>query len=464
MLGRAAPVRQSAGIGSHLEEVERSIWRLCSVDLRACVGHTMDRYLPRIVDTELDELFAGLAAISIEGPRGVGKTVTAARRAATIYRLDDPIQRQIAMGDTDRLVAGARPVLIDEWQRIPESWDLVRRAVDDDLSPGQFLLTGSAPPVEAPVHSGAGRIVTLRMRPLSLAERSAGPVTVSLRTLLSGHRLPVDGTTDVTLEGYVDEITRSGMPGIRRLADRTLRAQLDGYLVRIAEHDFPDMGREVRNPTTLRRWMTAYAAASSTTASYETIRDAASGGQGEKPARSTAQPYRDALEQLWIVEPVPAWLPTSNRIAHLSAPAKHQMADPALAARLLGIGAGALLGGHAGDPLLPRSGTLLGALFEGLVTLSLRTYAQAAEATVLHMRTWGGEREIDLIVRRDDDRVVAMEVKLARSVSDADVRHLLWLRDRIGDDLLDAVVITTGPQAYRRRDGIAVVPAALLGP
>jgi predicted AAA+ superfamily ATPase len=115
-------------------------------------------------------------------------------------------------------------------------------------------------------------------------------------------------------------------------------------------------------------------------------------------------------------------------------------------------------------PSIPRDGTLLGHLFESLVTLDVRVFAQAAEATTRHLRTRAQSREIDLIVERGDHRVVAMEIKLTQRVDDQDVRHLRWLADAIGDELLDAVVITTGPAAYRRPDGIAVVPAALLGP
>jgi predicted AAA+ superfamily ATPase len=146
-----------------------------------------------------------------------------------------------------------------------------------------------------------------------------------------------------------------------------------------------------------------------------------------------------------------------------SAP-RHHLADPALAARLLGVEAGALLDPGTRGPLTPRDGTLLGQLFESLVTLDVRVYAQAAEARVGHLRTHGGEHEIDLIVERGDHRVLAMEVKLAHTVRDDDVRHLRWLRDQLGVDLLDAIVVTTGGDAYRRPDGIGVVPAALLGP
>ncbi|MFZ4737619.1 MAG: ATP-binding protein [Bradymonadia bacterium] len=251
---------------------------------------------------------------------------------------------------------------------------------------------------------------------------------------------------------------------MRHLKGRPLRAQLDGYLNHIVEHDFNALGHRVRNPTALRRWLTAYAAATATSASFETIRDAATGGQNEKPAKTTTQPYRDVLERLWIIESLPGWLPSRNVVARLTAPPKHHLADPALAARLLGVDEEALLRATPAGPPQLRDGPLLGNLFESLVTLCVRVYAQAAEAGVSHLRTRGGEREVDLIVSRADQRLVALEVKLARTISDADVRHLHWLREQIGDDLLDAVVIHTGPEAYRRADGIAVVPAALLGP
>jgi predicted AAA+ superfamily ATPase len=421
-------------------------------------------YAPRVIDAGLDELLQSIAALAIEGAKGVGKTATASYRAQTVLALDDPAQRDLVGADPARALDGAAPILIDEWQHVPETWDLVRRAVDAGAEPGQFLLTGSSRPVPGGTHSGAARIVSLRMRPLALSERLATSPTVSLSALLDGRREQLAGSSGLVLEDYVDEILASGFPGLRALTGRALRLQLDGYLQRIVDRDFPELGHSVRKPTALRRWMTAYAAASSTTASFETIRAAATAGQGDKPAKTTAGPYRDILERLWILDPVDAWLPTRNRVSRLSAPPKHQLADPALAARLLGVDADTLLDGRATGPAIPRDGTLLGALFESLVTLSVRTYAQPAEATVKHLRTVGGQREVDLIVERADGRVVAIEVKLTRTVEDRHVGHLHWLADRIGDDLLDAVVITTGPDAYRRPDGIAVVPAALLGP
>jgi hypothetical protein len=421
-------------------------------------------YLPRIVDRELDELIEALPAIAVEGAKGVGKTETAQRRAGSVHRLDDPAQRALAEAEPDRVLGDVAPVLIDEWQRAPQLWDQVRRAVDAGAAPGSFLLTGSATPVSAPTHSGAARVVTVRMRPLSLSERQLDVPTVSLSALLGGGQPSVSGRTDAALTDYVREIVGSGFPGLRGLSGRPLRAMLDGYLRRIVDTDFPEQEQQVRRPDGLRRWMTAYAAATATSAHYETIRDAATPGEANKPAKTTTIPYRDTLERLWIVDPVSAWLPSRSAIARLTRAPKHHLVDPALAARLIGATAETLLSGEEPGPAVPRDGTLAGHLFESLVTLSVRAYAQASEASVGHLRTAGGTQEVDLIAERADGRVVALEVKLAREVRERDVRHLLWLRDKLGADLLDAVVVTAGPKAYRRADGIAVVPAALLGP
>ncbi len=299
---------------------------------------------------------------------------------------------------------------------------------------------------------------------MTLAERGVDTPTVSLAALLQGDRPAIEGTTHVAAEQYAHEILASGLPGLRNLPERVVRAQLDGYIERVIDHDFEEFGQAVRNQPALRRWMRAYASALSSTASYEKIRDAATAGNDEKPAKTTVLRYRDILESLWIIEPIPAWRPARNELARLSLSPKHQLADPALAARLRGATIDTLLSGVAAGPLAPRDGTLFGALFESQLTLDVRTYAQAAEARVSHLRTRNGDHEIDLIVEGAEQRVLAIEVKLARTITDADVRHLLWLRDRIGPDLLDAVIVSTGPEAYRRRDGIAMVPAALLGP
>jgi uncharacterized protein len=417
-------------------------------------------YLHRVLDDELDEKSAEFAAISIEGPKAVGKTETAQRRARTDHRLDGPAGEVVA-ANPQVVLAGEPPILIDEWQRVAATWDVVRRAVDDGAPPGSYLLAGSAS--EHGAHTGAGRILTLRMRPLTLSERGVDTPAVSLLRLLGGERPTIDGRTDVGLEEYAREIVGSGFPAARGLSQAAREDFLDSYIRRIVERDFDELGRAIRRPATLLRWMNAYAAATASTASFETIRDAATGGEGDKPAKTTTQPYREVLQRLFVVDELPAWAPTRNRIARLAMPPKHHLADPALAAALLGVGAGGLLSAEPVGPPALRDGPLLGALFESLVTLSVRVYAQAARARVSHLRTRNGDHEVDLIVERRDGRILAVEAKLAAVPDDRDVRHLHWLARQIGSDLLDAVVITTGPYAYRRPDGIAVVPAALLG-
>lgn len=421
-------------------------------------------YTIRVLDQELDEILESLPALAIEGPKGVGKTATASRRAATIHRLDDPARLNLAEADPGRLLDEKKPILLDEWQRLPETWDLVRRAVDEGASPESFLLTGSASPEGAGRHSEAGRIPTIRMRPLTLAERLTDPPSVSLTELLSGNRSDLEGETSVGLEDYVDAILSSGFPGLRGASDRALRLQLDGYVERVVDRDFPELGHSVRNPAGLRRWMAAYAAATATTTSFEKIRAAATGDEGEQLSKDAARPYRAVLERLWLLDPVPAWQPTRSHLSRLSAASKRHLADPALAARLLGATRSGLLDNAELGPPIPRDGTLLGALFESLVTLCIRVYAQLAEAKTGHLRTFSGNREVDLIVEAQDKRVVAIEVKLKRTIRDDDTRNLRWLQETIGDELLDAIVVTTGEAAFRRPDGIGVVPAALLGP
>ena len=420
-------------------------------------------YRPRVVDDQLDRLLAGLPAVCLEGPRAVGKTSTALRRARTVYDLDDPETIALVGADPARLVRGEAPIFIDEWQRYPPSWDLVRRAVDRGTGPGRFLLAGSASPLTAPTHSGAGRIVTLRMRPMSLFERGVASPSVSLKRLLAGARPDIGGETDTALDHYAREITASGFPGMRP-ADPAARPDLlSGYLDRATDHDLPLMGHRARRPGIVRRWLAAYAAATSTAATYETIRDAATGGESNKPAKTTTTAYRDLLEAMWLVDPLPAWWPLGNPLSRLKRGPKHHLADPALAARLVGATASGLVGGSPAAPRGLGAGPLLGALFESLVTLDVRVYAQAAGAAVGHLRTWSDDREIDLIVEKDR-RLLAIEVKLAATPSRKDTSHLRWLADRLGPDLADAMIVTTGRHAYRDRDGIAVVPAALLGP
>lgn len=420
-------------------------------------------YRPRVIDTDLDDLFPHLAAIALEGAKGVGKTATATRRAESVFTLTDPVQRTSLMADLDLVTRVKPPVLVDEWQLEPAVWERIRRAVDDDSSGGRFLLAGSAgvdPGVR--IHSGAGRIVRLKMRPLSIAERGLGDCPVSLRDLLEGHEPGISGESPLTLGDYTDEILRSGFPGIRDLPERPRTVQLDSYLDRIVEHDLRENGINVRRPAALRAWMGAYAAATATDASYTSILDAATPGEGDKPSRQTVAIYRDHLERIFIFDPIPAWTPGLSPLRRLARSPKHHLVDPAFAARLIGIGKEGLLRGEGTGG---ESGvTWLGRLFESLVTQSVRVYADSIGARTGHLRTRDTRHEIDLVVEREDRSCLAIEIKLGGTVGDADVRHLNWLARELEGAVLDRLVLYTGRYAYRRPDGVAVVPLALLGP
>lgn len=422
-------------------------------------------YNRRVIDDELDELMPALPAIALEGAKGVGKTATASARVTTTFDLSDPRQRQIVAADPDLIATSPPPVLLDEWQLEPTVWNRVRHLVDaDPTAGGRFLLTGSAGPTrDVKIHSGAGRIVRLVMRPLAMCERGRTTPTVSLTSLFAPGEALISGQSPLRLTDYTEEILRSGFPGIRNLPPRACRMQLDSYLSRILDHDLEESGAVVRRPAALRAWLTAYAAATATTATHSVILDAATPGEGDKPARQTVAVYRENLERLFLLDPLPAWAPSLSPLTRLTVSPKHHLVDPALAARLIGIDAAALLRGE-GERVVPTDGTLLGALFESLAAQTVRVLAQAVEARVGHLRTKNGDQEIDLITEGPDRRVVAFEVKLNPVVVDDDVRHLRWLRESLGERVADMVVLTTGAQAYRRPDGVAVVPLALLGP
>ena len=416
-------------------------------------------YLRRTVDTLLDRYLPQAAAIALDGAKGVGKTGTALQRAERSFLLDRPDQRALVAANPDGIVR-VGTTLLDEWSRMPEVWDLVRRAVDDGAAPGSFLLTGSATPATGQgTHSGAGRILSLRMRPMALHERGQLTPSVSLADMLTAAEpclAEISGETSYALPDYLEAIEASGLPGITRLGADLRAEQLSAYVQRVIDRDLPDLGYTVRRPETLRRWLAAYAAASSTTTSYSKLLDAATAGDGQQPTRDTTLAYRDHLTQLRLLDPVPGWSPSRSPFARLQQAPKHQLVDPALAATLLGATASSLAS--------PRDSHLAGPLFESLATLTVRVAAEATRARVGHLRTRNGDHEVDLIVEGRDGRIVALEVKLTAAVTDADVAHLLWLRSRLPQDVNDLVIITTGTHAYRRPDGVAVVPLALLGP
>ncbi|WP_333780174.1 ATP-binding protein [Corynebacterium sp. SCR221107] len=412
-------------------------------------------YLHRAVDLQLDQLLPHVSAIAIEGPKAVGKTETAMRRSSAVLNLDSEDDRSIVDADPTFSAFDGQTILIDEWQKLPQSWDYVRRAVDNRTRKCSFLLTGSATPTAGvDTHSGAGRILSLRMRPMAIFERHDGHASISLGNLLSGESA-VSGKTSWNLADYMNAIVASGFPSITELPPLVRNQQLNSYIQRIVDRDLPDQGYSVRDKSGLMAWLAAYAAASSTTTGYSEILDAATAGHGTKPAKSTTMKYREKLAEIWMLDPVPAWNFARSPLGNLAKSPKHQLADPALAVRLLSIPDNGLTHG--------RFKHLSGPFFESLATLSVRVAADANFATVGHLRGIKGDREVDLVVQGSDGQLIPIEVKLSANIKDDDVRHLHWFRQQFPEDTVDMVVISTSERAYRRKDGVAVVPLSLLG-
>jgi predicted AAA+ superfamily ATPase len=253
----------------------------------------------------------------------------------------------------------------------------------------------------------------------------------------------------------------SGLPGIRRYGDAGRKLAIESYLDYLLEHDFASTGIRIKQPSTLKRWLRGYAAAVATDSSYTEITDAATAGISDKPAAKTTLSYREALQNLWLIDELEPWSYGQNYFSRLKQTPKHYLADPSFAASLLQLDEGMLVNRQS-SRLDEKYGNIAGRLFESLVFQSLRCYAGVNEAQVSYLRLRNGDREVDFILQ-SGHRILAVEAKMTAMVTDDHVRNLIWLKRHIGRDLLDAMIVYTGQVAYRRPDGVAVVPAALLG-
>ncbi|MCL2492424.1 MAG: DUF4143 domain-containing protein [Clostridiales bacterium] len=424
----------------------------------------------RLIENTLSILMEEFPAIAVEGLKGVGKSVSAGRLSRTVFELDQARDRALIENDMGVLSRETPPVLVDEWQRVPSVWDFVRRQVDKVGTPGSFLLTGSAKNANLDLHSGAGRIFRLKMYPLSLEERAIEKKTVSLASLFEQQRpfsTNIRGTTSISFGDYMEEVLASGLPAIRNYSSKRRKQMLGTYLDYLLSHEFLQQGIQIRQPRTLLRWLTAYAAAISSDTNYGEILDTATPGEGEKPAAKTTIAYREALERLWLIDELPVWLHGEDYFSRLKRAPKHYLADPALAAYLLNFDIDSLT--KSGTNRQPartvfdeKAGGITGRLFESLIHLSLKTYAMVNDAELSFIRTRNGDHEVDFILQKGR-KVIAIEVKMSIEIESGDTKHLKWLRGTLKEGLTDALIVNTGPVAYRRDDGIAVVPASLLG-
>jgi hypothetical protein len=392
----------------------------------------------------------GLPAILLVGPRGTGKTTTAERHAASVLRLDRPSERRAVEADPDTALATSpRPLLIDEWQLVPDVLSAVKRAVDRDFAPGQFVLTGSSrADLTQSGWAGTGRLVRFAL--WGMTEREligrGDDVTTFLRSACDPEAPLPDVVDPPNLRGYVERALRGGLPQLARASSPGRRALLaDAYVEQLITRDIESAdGR--RNPNLLRRYLRTLAASTAGTPSIERLVQAAS------IDRATAGAYDDVLELVMVTQRVPAY--ASNRLSRLAHRPKRYLAEPSLLGPLIGIDERAVL----------RDADLLGRVIDTYVAAQIRPELEllVPRPQLFHLRDTNGEHEIDLVVELPDGSLVAIEIKASSAPTRDDARHLRWLRDHLGDRFIRGIVFHTGPRSFQFEPGIWYLPIAAL--
>lgn len=407
-----------------------------------------DNYQPRLLDCFLDDAMSELSAALITGPRATGKTTTAARLARTIIRLDRPNEAAVARSDPDAMLRGQpRPVLIDEWQVVPSILGAVKRAVDEDPSPGQFLVTGSVrAELDTELWPGTGRLVRVHLSGLSTRERTGGIDAPGLieRIVEHGPDAIENPSDPPDLRGYVQEILVPGFPypALRLQAPRR-RHWLSSYLDQILTHDADDIDHG-RDPVRLGRYLEAVALNTAGVVDEVTLYTAAGIN------RKTALAYDKLLGALSIIESLPAWW--TNRLKRLVLRPKRFITDAALAATAMRLDETAIM----------RDGDALGRLIETYVVAQLRSdlATTCGEIRLYHLRTEQGRHEVDLVAEVPGHRVIGMEVKASSAPNKDDIRHLQWLRDELGERFMTGLLFHTGSRVFRLDQQIFAVPIA----
>lgn len=417
----------------------------------------MTAYFPRVIDGEITRRLPAIGAISIEGPKACGKTWTASQFAKTIFRLDaDPAVSALVRNAPEQLFDNPTPILFDEWQLEPTLWNRVRRQVDDRQAKGLYILTGSATPNDdAARHSGAGRIGVIRMRPMSLFESNHSTGEVSLRALLNGEQQQGDGKHLSFME-VVQRIVIGGWPDLLNSTEDDARNWLQDYLHQVAEVDVQNLGVR-RDPANIRRLLSSLGrAVGQSTKITEIAKDV--GGDSGPTARDTLYNYVNALERLHLIDNSEAWRPHMRSKARLRQTPVRYFVDPSLALAALNVGSTELL----------HDLNALGLHFEALAVRDLRVYAQPLGGTVDSWRDSNGH-EVDAIVSIRDNKWGAFEIKLDHDAVDQAAESLVRFASKVdtnrhGQPVFLGVIISNGTYAYRREDGVHVIPIGCLGP
>ncbi|WP_419925509.1 ATP-binding protein [Candidatus Poriferisocius sp.] len=424
---------------------------------------TPSGYIPRVAESSIRRALAAAPMVLLEGAKGCGKTWAGLSMARSKLLLDaDANDLAFARASPrDALREGPYPKLVDEYQRVPELWNAIRGVCDEGRDPGRFVLTGSAEKVDDVTrHSGAGRLIRVRLRPMSLFETGHSTGEVSLRSLMAGEPPPTARTVERSLRAWSEITCAGGWPRHLGMPSDAAQRLLIGYLNETVRADLPLETGVRRDPAKVMRLMRSHARHSATIATQASLaRDTA--GDGPPLGRHAASGYLDAMHRLFVLDDLDGWVPAMRSKSVLRQSPKRHMVDPSLATAVL----------RAGPDQLSSDLRTLGLLFESLAIRDLRVYAEAHDMSVWHYHD-DKHRELDAVIEHPDGRWMAVEVKLGGvpSALDDAAESLLTVacqavkNSRRGPPAAHVLLTALGRQAYRRPDGVDVVPLSLLGP
>ena len=414
-------------------------------------------YRPRIIDRQVDEYLSTFGAVCIEGPKWCGKTWTSAFHSKSEIYIGDPAgnfqNRQLAEIAPELVLDGETPRLIDEWQEVPSLWDAVRYKVDKTHEKGQFILTGSATPNHKGVlHSGAGRIARLRMRPMSLYESGDSSGKVSLYDLCHGN--PASAMTgDVHIKKLIELMIRGGWPGSLGLSVKQASLLPTEYLNAVIEDDVFRIDGIKRDTTKMRLLLRSLARNESTTATNKTLIRDIKAIDDEDIDGNTVSSYLDIFKRLFLTDNQPPFSAGIRSSVRIKQAEKRHFSDPSLACALL----------RATPESLLNDLETLGFMFEALCERDLKIYAESFGASLYHYQDYQN-REIDAVIELSEGDWCAFEMKLGANQIDAAAANLLSIKKQMEEDPMGkppvvlCVICGLSNAAYRRPDGVFVVP------
>lgn len=418
-------------------------------------------YRPRIVDSALKRKLRGKGAVLIEGPKWCGKTTTAEQVSKSTLSVDDPstvnTNKILSEIDPERLLTGDHPRLLDEWQVAPKLWDAVRHHVDRHKGQGQFILTGSSVPadISETIHSGTGRFGWLVMRPMSLYESGDSTGDVSLASLFESQ--PISGCSDLDLDRLTFLICRGGWPESVDMDDDVALDQAFDYIDAVIRNDMSRADDIRRDPQKVRMLLRSYARNQGTQISQASISADISSNDTEGVSEETVSEYLQALRKLYVIEDMKAWNPNLRSKTAIRTSDTRYFVDPSLAAASLRIGPQDLI----------NDLNTTGFFFEALAVRDLRVYAESLDGDVYHYKD-NLDNECDVVIHLRDGRYALLEVKLGgERLIDEGVKTLKDVLRRIDTDKMGkpafmAIITGTERYAYRRDDGIIILPLGAL--